>query len=312
MLEARAFILVAPCDAPTIARRPCIVPEGRPRSVLVLRRSRRACLHGACARARLATLAFTVASGSLPSSASRFRDRRPSTLSLRVHDQELLVAYTFSCLPRSPLDEHGQHSIGSQSTGSRIRVTFRRAPATILFLSRIAPASRTRPLRPPSPFDDGACPAVGPAIHVRLATFTSRSRRTMILSNHRRACVHLSLRTGSRRYRIDRISRRSRPAGTSVLTFAQRSRRLPRRSSHPVLVLRRSRAGTLSAIHVHAPVQSHLIDTAVFRLQHRGHRDLPAPASSRCPAPFGTNHPAMSSTSRTSNTFRRQTSRGAA
>jgi hypothetical protein len=28
----------------------------------------------------------------------------------------------------------GQHSIGSQSTGSRIRVTFRRRPAPIFFL----------------------------------------------------------------------------------------------------------------------------------------------------------------------------------
>jgi hypothetical protein len=165
MLEARAFILFAPCDAPKIVRRPCIVPKGRPRSMLVSRRSRRARLLGAGARARLSTLAFTAASGSVPSSARRFRDRRPSALALRVHDQELLVEYTFPCLPCSPLDEHGQHSIGSQSTGSRIRVTFRREPAAILFLSKIAPAPRTRPLRPPSPFDDGACPAVGPAIH---------------------------------------------------------------------------------------------------------------------------------------------------
>jgi hypothetical protein len=69
-------------------------PIGRSRSVLVLRRSRRACLHGACTCARLATFACTTASGSGPSSASRFRAKRPSALSLRVHDQELLVAYT--------------------------------------------------------------------------------------------------------------------------------------------------------------------------------------------------------------------------
>jgi hypothetical protein len=43
-----------------------------------------------------------------------------------------------------------------------------------------------------------------------------------------------------------------------VLTFAQRVRRLPRRSSHPVPAFRRSRSGTLSAIHAHAHVQSHL------------------------------------------------------
>jgi hypothetical protein len=60
-------------------------------------------------------------------------------------------------------------------------------------------------------------------------------------------------------------------------------------------------------------VFSHIsFDAAAFRLQHRGCRDLPAPAPSKRPAPFGANHPAMSSTSRSSNTFRRQISRGAA
>jgi len=82
-----------------------------------------------------------------------------------------------SCLPCSPLDDHGQHSIGSQPTGSRIRVTFRREPATILFLLKIAPAPRTRPSRPPSPRGDDVCPAVGSALRTRLATFTSRNRQ---------------------------------------------------------------------------------------------------------------------------------------
>jgi hypothetical protein len=107
------------------------------------------------------------------------------------------------CLPCSPLDDHGQHSIGSQPTGSRIRVTFRREPATILFLSRTAPAPRTRPSRPPSPRGDDVCPAVGPAIRSRLSTFYVPQPPTMILADPRRACIHLSLRTGSCCDRID-------------------------------------------------------------------------------------------------------------
>lgn len=57
---------------------------------------------------------------------------RPSAISSRVHDlsplAELRAALTFSCsYPRSSFDAHGRfHSVGSQSTGSRVRVTFRR------------------------------------------------------------------------------------------------------------------------------------------------------------------------------------------
>jgi hypothetical protein len=240
---------------------------------------------------------------------------------------------TFSCLPCSPLDDHGQHSIGSQPTGSRIRVTFRRAPATILFLWKIAPAPRTRLSRPPSPCDDGACPAVGPAIHARLATNTSLSRRTMTLSGHRRACVRLSFWTDFRSQpkrprpihtlrcvptasspapRSTCISRCSRPAGTpcsrSRNVFVGCRVALPTPCPpYDVHVPRRSPRSTPTHMFSHTS-----INAAAFRLQHRGCRDLPAPASSRHPAPFGTNHPAMSSTSRNSNTFRRQTSRGAA
>lgn len=150
-------------DCPTTVHRPL---NGRSRSVLVLRRSRRACLHGACTRARLAAFACAPASGSGPSSASTLSRKdvpRPSPSAFTTKSS--WSRSPLSCLPCSPLDDHGQHSIGSQPTGSRIRVTFRRAPATILFLSKIAPASRTRPSRPPSPFGDDVCPAVGPAFH---------------------------------------------------------------------------------------------------------------------------------------------------
>jgi hypothetical protein len=108
-----------------------------------------------------------------------------------------------SCLPCSPLDDHGQHSIGSQPTGSRIRVTFRRVPATILFLLKIAPAPRTRPSRPPSPRGDDVCPAVGSAIRSPPFGVHVSQPPTMILADLRRACIHLSLRTGSCYDRID-------------------------------------------------------------------------------------------------------------
>jgi len=73
----------------------------------------------------------------------------------------------------------------------------------------------------PLPFEDRARtshPAIAPALAFRrwrlpgrrprdpcpaLRRFMSRSRRTMILSNHRCACIHLSFGTGSRCYRID-------------------------------------------------------------------------------------------------------------
>jgi hypothetical protein len=203
MLEARAFTFFAPCDAPKIARRPCIVPKGRPRSVLAFRRSRRACLLGAGARSRLSTLAFTAASGSLPSSDSRFRESRPSALLPRVHDQELLVGYTFSCLPCSPLDEHGQHSIGSQSTGSRIRVTFRREPATILFLSRVAPAPRTRLIAPALAFRRWRLPGRRLCDPCPPCDVHVPQPPAMTLADHRCACIHLSFGTGSRCCRID-------------------------------------------------------------------------------------------------------------
>lgn len=98
------------------------------------------------------------------------------------------------------------------------------------------------------------------------------------------------------------ISRRSRSAGTSVLTFAQRVRRLPRRSPHPVPALRRARSGALSAIHAHAHVQSHLnpvpppfgssaVDAVTCRPRHlRNVRHLSAPTIPRCRAPLEAPH----------------------
>lgn len=70
--------------------------------MLVCRRSRRARLLGACARARLATFAFTFAFGSGRRPSSRFRAKTSLDPLLRVHDQELLAALTFPC-PRAHL-----------------------------------------------------------------------------------------------------------------------------------------------------------------------------------------------------------------
>jgi hypothetical protein len=137
---------VSPCDDPRSLLENCASPRcgshdrarlstltsvfaaGWPPSVTVFRRSRRARLLGACARVRLSTFAFTSTFGSC---------RRPSLRTalgalLRVHDlsplAELRAALTFSCsYPRSSFDAHGRfHSVGSQSTGSRVRVTLRR------------------------------------------------------------------------------------------------------------------------------------------------------------------------------------------
>lgn len=162
MFQDRSTVPWSPCGAHGRARLPdppsrmssayeardCASSLTDGHSVLVFRRSPRARLLGACARVRLATLAFTSAFGSCRRPSSRFRAKTSLGILLCVHDQELLAALTFPCLPCSPFDQHGQHFIGSQSTGSRIRVTFRREPATIVFLLKIAPSPRTRQITP--------------------------------------------------------------------------------------------------------------------------------------------------------------------
>lgn len=218
----------------------CVLAFSVPAHALVLRRSRSHPLSGP-AVVRL----------------HAFTQKRPSAFSFCVHDQELLAALTFPCLPCSPFDQHGQHFIGSQSTGSRIRVTFRRELATILFLLKIAPSPRTRQWRPPSSFDHGVRLAVRPLVSCSPCDVHNPRRHTltrfgpahlstsMLETSHRCACVHLSFWTDFRSprnlaapaLRSTCISRRSRSAGTSVLTFA-----------HVFVV----------SSHVHAHVQSHL------------------------------------------------------
>jgi hypothetical protein len=160
MLEARAFIPFAPCDAPKIARRPCFVPKGRPRYRARLSTLTRARLPGDCARARLATFACTPASGSVPSSASRFRERRPSALSLRVHDQELLIVPT-SLVP-------------AVLASRRSRATLHRLTAHGLANSCHV---STKASDDPLPFEDHARtshPAIAPALALRRWRLPSR------------------------------------------------------------------------------------------------------------------------------------------
>jgi hypothetical protein len=306
--EARAFILFAPCDAPKIARQLCIVPKGRPRSVLVFRRSRRARLPGDCARARLATFACTPASGSGPSSASRFRERRPSSLSLRVHDQELLIVPTSlvpavlaSRRPRATL-----HRLTAHGLANSCHVSTSAGDDPLPFEDHartshpaIAPALALRRWRLPSRRPCDPCPA--------LRRFMSRSRRTMTLSGHRRACVHLSFWTDFRSQ-----PKHPRPIHTlrcvpTASSPAPRSTCISRRSRSAALPCSRSRnvfVGCRVALptpcppcDVHVPGRSprstptHMfshtsISAAAFRLQRRGCRDLPAPASSRLSGTF--------------------------
>jgi hypothetical protein len=179
--KACAFILGAPCDAPKNARRLCIIPKGWPRLLCARLSTLTACSPSRCLKLRSPFGAHrSIRVRVLPSSAHAFAQTSLGFL-LRVHDQELLAEYTFSCLPCSPLDAHGQHFIGSQSTGSRIRVTFRRVKGAILFLLKIVPFARTRQSRPPSPFDDGARRAVQrrvscPSFDVHVPRFSSPPR----------------------------------------------------------------------------------------------------------------------------------------
>lgn len=124
------MILFAPCDAPKIPRRLCIIPKGWPRAVLASRRSRRARLLGACSRARLATLAFTSALGVPPSSAPYLRMKRPSALSLarsrpraldRVHLRvSPMLAFRRSRATPHRLTVHGIASSCHVSTRERL------------------------------------------------------------------------------------------------------------------------------------------------------------------------------------------------
>jgi hypothetical protein len=320
MLEARAFILFAPYDAPKIARRPCIVPKGRPRSRARLSTlTFGARLPGDCARARLSTFASTSASGSVPSSASRFREKRPSALSRRVHDQELLIVPT-SLVP-------------AVLASRRPRATLHRLTAHGLANScHVSTSAGDDPL----PFEDHARtshPAIAPALALRrwrlpsrrpcdpcpvLRRFTSLSRRTMTLSGHRRACVHLSFWTDFRSQ-----PKHPRPIHTlrcvpTASSPAPRSTCISRRSRSAALPCSRSRnvfVGCRVALPTpcppydgHVPGRSprstptHMFShtssgAAAFRQQRRGCRDPPVPASTKRPAPLGANHPAMSSTS---------------
>jgi len=220
---------------------------------------------------------------------------------LRVHDQELLAALTSSCLPCSPCDAHGRHpsahSPRAREFVSRFDERVRRPSSVRRSRPRLAPGISTalafRQKRSPC--------RTASACHAHLATVTSRVRRTMtrfeparlstsmLETDHRCACVHLSFWTDFRSQpelprpirtlrcvpaastpalRSTCISRRSRPVGTSVLTFAQRVRGCSRSLSRPVLTLRCSRSEPLPAIHVHAHVQSHLAVFEAFRLRY--------------------------------------------
>lgn len=273
----------------------------------------------------------------LPSSVSTLSRKTSLDIPLRVHDQELLAALTFPCLPCSPFGDHGQHFIGSQSTGSRIRVTFRRGPATILFSSKIAPSPRTRQSRPPSPFDHGvrlavqrfvSCPPcdvhfpqlphVDPLRACTSCDIPARNQpplclRSPVLSDklplaseascfsvRTLRCVRAALDSSAR---ID--------SHLSTLTIHRhfrahvraRVRVLRARFARLSLAFRRSSSEPLPAIHVHAHVQSHLSMLLPFGSSTFECRDLPASAPREIQRLLSTEHPAMSSTPRSPKPF---------
>ena len=178
--------------------------------MLVSRRSRRARLLGACARVRLATLAFTFAFGSCRRPPPRFRARRPSAFPSAFT--------TKSSWPRSPFrvyrarlsgitgNTSSAHSPRAREFVSRFDEGQRRSSSLRRSRLHLAPGNRARPRLSTMAF---ALP-YSAAFRARLATFTSRSCRTLtrfeharlatslLETSHRCACVHLSFRTNSR------------------------------------------------------------------------------------------------------------------
>jgi hypothetical protein len=114
---------------------------------------------------------------------------RPSSIPLRVHTLPCSLrskqsALTFSCsCPRSSFDAHGRtHSVGSQSTGSRVRFTFRQREAPILFR-----------------FEDRRS-MLHPSIALMLALRRSRSRCRTDFFEHNTPCGMLHLMKPSRAF----------------------------------------------------------------------------------------------------------------
>lgn len=136
--------------------------------MLVCRRSRRARLLGACARARLATFAFTFAFGSSRRPLSRFRAKTSLSFLLRVHDQELLAALTFPRLPRSSLDAHGRassaHSLRAREFVSRFDESRLRSPSFRRSRLHLALGNRARPRLSTMAFACRTAPRLVPAL----------------------------------------------------------------------------------------------------------------------------------------------------
>jgi hypothetical protein len=213
MLEACAFVLVAPCDASKTARRPCIIPKGWPRPCSPLDAH--------------VVLAFSVPALALVLRRSRSHPRSgPSVVRPILSNETSLGSLLARSRPRALSRAHLRVSavlafrrsratpIGSQSTGSRARVTFRRGKGGGLFLLRTVPlashpaitfALALRRWRLPC----RTAPRFVPVLRRSRSTLflvctpilrrsCSRGRRTLTLAGLRGACVHLSFRTDFR------------------------------------------------------------------------------------------------------------------
>jgi hypothetical protein len=221
----------------------------------------------------------------------RFRAKRPSAFSLRVHDQDVLAALTTlvstmrasrrSRAARPRLTVHGLASSCHVSTKAGHRSFEDRAPL-------LAPGDRARPRLSALTFASPYSSLRRAPVLRRLRLEVCRARLVSSSKIFRYPCskpVTPCLRSPVRQDRLPLateafapalrstcISRRSRSIGTSVLTLAQRVR---------------------GSLHVHAPVQSHLSMTSIFRRAPPFgfcHLRMPRPAglgTSRHPPPFG-------------------------
>jgi len=200
--------------------------------------------------------ALASAFGSFRRPFLRFRAKRPSVFTVRVHDQELLVvltsfvstvlAFRRSRATRHRLTVHGLREFVSRFDECRRRPSSVRRSRLLLAPGNLAHPGLSTMTSPCRTALRGSCSSFDVHASRGHRTMTrfepARLATSMLETSHRCACIHLSFWTdfcsqpklprsiptlrwlstaSSPALRSTCISRRSRPVGTSVLTFAQ-------------------------------------------------------------------------------------------